>query len=508
MNRKYLKYLIRERKVVLVFFFVLYLGISLVPFLDGGDIFGGNQLRDSVKSSLKIAMFLSTGLTFVLPVLTFAFVHRRKSADVYFALPISRSGQLAIGLLFCFGVSYAYFLFTACAGSLIGHSVISVAFVAKIVLYAGLILAVMTVFNTALFLLANNLFDGIVLLLTYTILPWFAMAIENGWMEMMVAGKSSIENTRLILFSPVGMLWSNFENLASRILPEETLNFSWLYLIVPILYAGLALLLLRRHFVSRKTERAEQVSDDPMAYPAAIHICTFLVLLPISAMAVSDSFRGAVLYYILILAAYVISMFVYRRKIRVELRTVLTFFCMALLSFAICAAAWKTRGFGMADRYDEGQGEELVYEYYARTYGGKLDHTLEGRDEWNEDDVRDVSFTLSVPHSEKERYAEVLDLMSAYRKEQIDAYYSRGASDSFGGFSVYNREGIHSDLYDGWMAMNYFHYGIKSRLLSEAELVEISRYADVMVSYTVIQDEDDWEYVECSLGEYLAGQKG
>ena len=35
MNRKYLNYLIRERKIVLIFFFILYAGISMTPYLQG-----------------------------------------------------------------------------------------------------------------------------------------------------------------------------------------------------------------------------------------------------------------------------------------------------------------------------------------------------------------------------------------------------------------------------------------------------------------------------------------
>ena len=69
MNKNYLKYLIRNYRVALLFYAVVAIGISSAPLITSDGSFGNYSV------SIQFMMIMSIVMTYVLPVLLFSFVH-------------------------------------------------------------------------------------------------------------------------------------------------------------------------------------------------------------------------------------------------------------------------------------------------------------------------------------------------------------------------------------------------------------------------------------------------
>ncbi len=493
MNRNYFKYLLKERKLVLIFFFVLYLAIPMSVFI---MLSNSSRLADSVL----IAFLINLCLTYALPVLSFAFVHRRRSADLYFSLPVSRTQQLVTILVFCIAVPIVFFTTAVLLCLIASHAWAMAGQVLIMILYAAVIMAEMTVINSSMYLLANNLFDGIIMVCAYTFLPALIYLIFSMFISNMVAGANLSTYTSLpaAVTSPLWMNGVTFIDLLD-VLHGNAFRARSLYIIMPAVYALVSLLLLKIHFIDRKSERAEQVSDDILAYPAAIHLCLFLVMTAISVYVVRFSFRDSIIWYLILLFIYIVSMFVYRRSLKVEPRSLAIYGIIAAVCFGITRTAWATEGFSLARNYSLTNGQFLNYSYYVYNAAEDLgEYMIPEKAEYEE--TRTVSFTLHIPVDEMEKYREVIDLMENTRNRCITMYYDRG-HDTFRGGSlhVYNeteKEGM-TGLYMSEDSV-YFYEVMKEDMLSEDQLRIVSRYTPVEVSYF-----DGQEYISVSLETYL-----
>lgn len=482
MYRAYLKYLFRERRAILCFLPVVYIAIVLTAAFTWRSGEPGADLAKGAMAALDTAFVLSLGMTYVLPVLTFAFVHRRRSADVFFALPIGRGKQLAAGLTFCFTVPFACYAFISAAILLLGGQTVR----ALVCLpYTALVLVAMTVIHTCLFLIANNVFDGIVMVLAYSCLPILVWVCAGLWTSVMVAGKvMGMADGVLEYLSPVMTAITAFLWYTAEGTPIQAARA-----LLPAAWAVPAALLLKRHFVSRATERAGQVSDDPLAYPLVIHLCVFFALATVSAFAVYDTLQSVLIWYVLLFAAYAASMFVYRRSLRVDWRAFAMFGGMTALSFLIAWAGWRTHGFGLADRGPEKAGDLLVYEYHLDLRGDRLDEPCEADDLYTSDElssIRHVSFCLEIPWEEIERYGEAAGILERLRRREIDAYYE-GRKERYSMLlGVYSAErAIRTEPADPGRKIldesDYAAWAGRNGVLTEEELMTISRYTDVRV---------------------------
>ncbi|MBR0478625.1 MAG: hypothetical protein IJJ24_05965 [Solobacterium sp.] len=96
MNRKYLEYLIKQRKTACLFFGLLVCAISLSPFITRSI----DSWVINLNTTMETAFVLGTVFTFVLPAVLLAWVHRRRSADLYLALPVKRKDLLITTTVF------------------------------------------------------------------------------------------------------------------------------------------------------------------------------------------------------------------------------------------------------------------------------------------------------------------------------------------------------------------------------------------------------------------------
>ena len=94
MNKQYFRYLAHSYRYLIAFFFAVYFSLSILYAMPSDAYFRTYEM-------CRIAGVLSVCACFVLPILLFTFVHKRSSADVYHALPISRKEHRITILLFC-----------------------------------------------------------------------------------------------------------------------------------------------------------------------------------------------------------------------------------------------------------------------------------------------------------------------------------------------------------------------------------------------------------------------
>lgn len=201
-NKNYLSYLFRSRKVFLIFYYILFLALSLASFLM--DTPGRDNLS-SVYNSLFIATLGSCLLALGLPLLQFSFAHKRKSADIYFALPMKRKEQLFTNLLFIWLASYLFYLMNAALSMALYNNFVPIGSekVLLLLLVPVFALLLLTICSSAWFLVANNIFDGFVMVAAYSFMPLFLSILLGIFFDSYVAGSPLAMVSVVTFVSPI-----------------------------------------------------------------------------------------------------------------------------------------------------------------------------------------------------------------------------------------------------------------------------------------------------------------
>lgn len=482
MSKQYVRFLVRRYRSLIVFFFAVYLLVSLL-------FAQPNEPMNRFYDISAAAGILAVCACYVLPVVLFSFVHRRSSADVYHALPIKRSHHRCSILFFSFAVIFGYYLITVLFGWLLyGIGNVSVMFLLTVLLYEAFMITVLLHVNSALYLLGNNVLDGIVILAAYTmfVLPCFLAA--SLITERMIAGVDSLRYGQLSMcLSPAYVLLHNYIVLVSnhRLLSTD---INYMYLLLGVLYGLLGRFGMKKEFDERNSERAEAISDHPFAYPAVINLYAAVMLGVIASSAIADRGTDSLAAYLAILVCYIAGTFLYRRKIELDVKRIALFAAEAVSILLLMWVCWKTRGFGAAERYELNRGYVLCYEYSASVNEENLGEPYTGEQEAN------VQFSIYFSTNELDRYREVIDILEQNRHRAIDSFYRRYAGWS-AYLRAYNREKASDRI------INDYNYRPEV-LLSEEELKTISRYTEVTVSD--YGNYEHWQGNDVSLEEYLA----
>ncbi len=482
MNKPYFRYLARSYKYLILFFFAVYFSLCLLYAMSSDRPFRTYEMA-------KVAGILSVCFCYVLPVVLFTFVHKRSSADVYHALPISRKEHRITILLFCFAVTFGYFAVTCLTGYILYniHDVSVLSLLGMLGYMAFTILTLLAV-NSALYLIGNNILDGLVILTAYTAFFLPCLIAECIITERMVAGATALLSVpAAYLLSPAVILMHNFFNLASYHSGIQS-GFSVLYLVFGIGWLMLGWFGLKQEFDHRKSERAEAISDHPLAYPTVINMYSILMLTVIGSSVVTEFATDAILSYLALLVCYTAGTFLYRRKIEVDLKRTGIFVLEAVITLGLMALCWHTKGFGLAYHYALDQGYVLVYEYNAAVEESDL-----GRHYETNSDVS-VDFSLYLSTSELDRYPELLKLLESKRHLAIESFYQKyqGWSENL---RVYNR-----DRYSDRIINDYSYH--PEVLFTEEELNYISQYTDVTVHD--YENFEKWNGNDIPLNEYLS----
>ncbi len=486
MKNKFFEYLLKNRSIAIVFFGVLYIALSFTPFIGSHST---TVIRDNLTSMFFIAMLMSTLLAFALPVILFSYVHSKRSVDLYFALPVSRSKQLTTNICFAFIIAFGYFLITTLIGYILfGLSYINFLQFAVLQGYIAIYLLTLIIFNTLFFLVANNVFDGIVMIAAYCFIPILLYMTAISFVDTMVAGLEMIEfgDSLAAFASPIYMGFSTFIKLVSRMVTHETNKINVLYIIVPIILAILGSYGLYRHFVLRKTERAEQVSDELFAYPIVIHTYAILVLLMLGFNTVRFGMGFTLPLYLVLLFIYIVATFVYRRKIQVNWKNLAFFGIGMALSLVIANGAWLTEGFGVSRNYPLDGKKYLIYSGLVNGYGSEIGGV-------------NISYTVEIPIDKKDEYKEIIDFFEEKRQKAITKYYDTNKASTYVSDSTYYGELLVEltdtpNSYDPKRKTYYYTYA-ESLTINEMKLID--KYGEVNVSG------EKTDYEEVPLEEYL-----
>ena len=103
-NKNYFKYLFKSKIIAWVFFGIMFIAISMSSFLTPG-----NEAADCFRVTTITSLVLSIIMSFALPVFLFSFVHRKRSCDMYFSLPIDRKELLITTITFSFVLIFSYY---------------------------------------------------------------------------------------------------------------------------------------------------------------------------------------------------------------------------------------------------------------------------------------------------------------------------------------------------------------------------------------------------------------
>lgn len=493
MSKSYLKYQFTSRKFALLFVAVMYLLLCGVPFLEGAE--GMNAQLYS--SSLAIGMALNVIMVYILPVLLFSFVHKRRSSDQMMALPMSRKQLLATPLLFGFLLTGGCWIVT----SLLLYFIFAAGFVnftlvLAIIGVGLLIISGMLIINTALFLTANNVFDGIVMIAAYTAIPLLAELCYLVFSSTMLAGSDYIRETFTVYLSPVYMGMRNIITMmAGLTYPNILRELNAAYFLVPLVYVAIACFALVPLFIRRKNERADQLSDGKAAYPVIITVYLFVLLTMVSFWTVeTQSFVTTIPYYLLLLLAYVIAQFVYRRSISFHPRIFIRYALCVAAGLAAAFIGWQTYGFGIARNYNYGDPDtDIVYSYNVTAEEGDISSTnlfFEDNDPYVV-----VNFSLRMPADNLNE--DVMEILEKKRNEAIDDFYARTLPDYSANLYINNERYIIEEGHGHYMNDNYYNYSCRPFTIEE--LQEIDQYTMVYVGHSDAYG----NWVDYTLDEYL-----
>lgn len=415
MNKKYFTYLLKNYRVAILFFAVLFFGISATPFI---AVEGSSS---AYNAALGIMNVFTIGMVFVLPVILFSFVHRRRSADLFLALPVSREEQLITNLLFAFLCVFGIFFVTSLVLWIPAASSVAFTTVLAVNANAALVIASLLLIHSAWYLIANNVFDGIVMIASWSFLPLLIYAVLATFAETMVAGQSvtNMINPSMWL-SPLAMGVRNLITFSEG----NGRTVSVLYNILIAVWGAVGAAGTYFHFVKRKSERAEQLSDDPLAYPLIINFYALSILIMMAFSFVQDRSFDLLTIYLLLLFVYVVAQFVYRRKIRITPRILITFGALSLISMIFAVTAFKTRGFGQAERYTVDGDSHIRITYHAAVDQNDLEKAYRYHDGYSDEEMLDLYVTAMLPVKDYLELPALRDLFEAHRQDGIDFFYS------------------------------------------------------------------------------------
>ena len=465
-SKEYFTYLFKSKKYLLIF-------ILLIAFL--------NTLGTSDDYiGLAIQGFLCTVLTYLIPCNVFYYVHDKKAVDTFFSIPISRKVMLITGIVFCAAVAYIPFVVT--------FSFYAVAEGIGIVNYALVLLKILlvaftlVVFNTCLYLIGNNVFDGVVMIGAYTVLPLTLLAALVVFSDSYIAG-GGFDTSFVAYLSPVAISTDLFFDIM------DASMFKIHNIAALILYLVLFAYLLYKSYVERSVERASTPSTKIYSYPLVIYLYVFLMLFMISSSfnygysSFSKFISDMFIVYLMLFVVYVVAHFVYKRKLYFSYKLPLVFIIAAMLTIGFTSVARNTKGFGLSNAYDHNDklGRYILYSYMDRipTEVKEALKEIEGVDA--NDDYLYVAISANEDKGENLPRKEISDsslaLFEKYREYGIDYFYKDRKNGQNTNLNIYGSDDRH------------YYYGIKESI-SFKDMVEFAK--DPVVS--VILNNNSGEY--------------
>ena len=262
-------------------------------------------------------------LCFVVPVMQYSYRMKKRSVDLWYSLPITRTKLMLVrtlsGLalvLIPYALSYWLgFAVIACSENVFELSQYVPLFFASI--GVGVLLYFV---NSFLFTRANTIKDGILFLLIWNMIPilpfllfYLRLHIVNG-----IFGEP-------YLFFPLTPTFSVFDYFSDLIRGDSSsIPYAWFLFTLAGLEGAAACFGL---FYTAKRHRAEdagQLSSSAFGYKVLVPFC---IVIAVSIFPVLDTQSFYYLYYAMILIGGLISYFIYRRSFRLKKQDLLSMAC-------------------------------------------------------------------------------------------------------------------------------------------------------------------------------------
>ena len=493
LNKAYFTYLFKSKKYFLIIVCILQ---AIMAFA----VTGRGVASDSINYAFYGGYVFSLIIAFVLPLIVFSYMHNKKAVDTFFSLNMSSSSLLFTGLLFCFVAAYGTYLISSLVtlvGLLLksqGSFVLSLLFIniMAIVSYA-----VVIVFNTFIYSLANTVTDGVVILLAYCFLPLGLFIFAVNFQESFTVGVNFVGKSVscvLTYLSPVAIGLSSFalNNLSVYALYNFTNSIS--YLIAGVIYLLVFGLLLFKTFKTRKVERAGNYSNEFFAYPFVIGVYTILCLFIISVTI--STLNETIVLYVLLFAAYFVANFVYKRKFILSKKQIILFVLGIALSACFNQLCIKTNGFNLSNTYDFDY-DKMTYTYNSGTISNNQNDeyyvflsSIDGFDDsglFEESDYAYLSINTNTTNKE------VIDIFEKYRKQAIESYYD-------GTYYENNHNSLNITYDENHKDVSYAYYASPNISIDDLKkIMELDNTVEVTVY--------DFAYGSCHLiyedGQYM-----
>ncbi len=494
-NSKYLKYLFLNKKIAWIFFFVMYMAISLSSFI--------TYSSGTYTFTLECSFVLSIIMTFILPIFLFSFVHRKRSCDLYFSLPVKRKELLCTTIVFSFLIIFGYFLITTVISTILCFTRIHI-LLGNYLLFIGFVafsILVLLLINSAIYLFANNILDSIILLLAYLFIPFAIVILLETICSILLVHFAINEINLWTYLFPASMVFTNGFYILSTVTQSTDYIMSYMepvsfiQMILLVIYAGVSIFLLKKHFIERKTERAEQISDTFLSYPFIINFYLLISLIflgfEIAHEGLSDLY---ILAYLFLYFIYIIALFIYKRKIRFYWKNTLYYLIVMSIALITGKVIYTNQGFGLPYSYPLASGDTVNYamsEY-------NLKPSLEEINDYDDKTSVTVNIAFSIPTSElaSSQYQKTISIFENARKNAINEWFQKVDPDTYNSsvtsLNITNQK-------NGYTIKNTPTY-YSSKFLTLEELKELDTYSTVTINVYNYDKGIDQDY---SLTDYL-----
>ena len=425
LNKSYFNYLLKSKKYFVIIIFAIEFVLTI------GSI-GSYKTYNSINDQALSLYYFSAIVAFILPLIVFSYIHNKKAVDTYFSLSISRKELLFTGIIYCLAISflsYLFSLFILIVGMLIKDVHSEILYLLNTIPVALLNYLTLIVFNSAIYLLANSLFDGILILGAYSFLPLAFYIIAYCFQGSFIVGVDIVNNyvdKYFVYLSPAAITFCSPNALKNLFVTSGGVYYGdvnfWVCIIVMIVYLILFTYLLYKNYLNRKLERSGDYSNDFFAYPFIIGVYTAISLLFIACCLNSYwSTYEVILLYALIFVLYIAANFIYKRKFSLPKIQTIMFIVGIVLSLLFNNICMKTNGFGLSNLY-KFDYDLMNYECYVYADISENEITSFLKEISDNDEMFDSGFSMRIESSSKNK--EVVDIFEKYRKLAIDDFYN------------------------------------------------------------------------------------
>ncbi len=494
-NNKYLKYLFQNKKIAWIFFLVMYMAVSLSSFI--------TYSSGTYQFTLRCSFILSVLMTFVLPIFLFSFVHRKRSCDLYFSLPVKRKELLCTTILFSFLIIFGYYLITTCISTILCVSRIHILFGDLLihVVFVAFSILILLLINSTIYLFANNILDGVIMLLAYLFIPVAVVCLLDTICNILLIDFVLNELNLWTYLCPASMVITNGFYLIANVVKsfDDTISymepFSFFQTIVLVVYALVSVYLLKKHFIERKTERAEQISDTFLSYPLIINsyllISLFYLGFTITHEGLSDIY---IIAYLFLYFVYIIALFIYKRKIRFYWKNTLYYIIVMVIALVSGKIIYMNKGFGLPYTYPLASGDTVIYS--VNEYN--LDTSLENVNDYDADTDVTVNIIFSIPTSDLKdsQYSSAISILEKTRTSAINEWFKETDVENYNGSTT----SINISNQQNKSTINHSPSYYTSHVLSIKDLKELDSCSTITINVYSYEKNINKDY---SLTDYL-----